>query len=238
MDTSTKGGVSGVGVGENKERQNAVAKIFTTIIFSIVICADILLAAAGLSYYFFISPMITSDVLRLTFLILFLVSYALGGAFLGLVYAVALVVERALTGAENIVHKVVGMATAAIIARIPRAAGMAMSIEEFTRVVDEQIVAMKANAEGVTGSASFVGAFIVRQVLRAVRFVYLGEFLGRVKTAGGIVTANNLDAFAREKMMTLVTDQVRAYTESIKYLVYAALVFMAALPFVAAYFAK
>lgn len=164
--------------------------VFGTLLWSVV------LTGAGIGAAFVVGGLLeTSAVAEGALGALILLAYAGAGVVLGVAGSLASTLTRAITEVEGVINRVAERLASGIVDRIPAIAmgRRGITVEEFNRILDERIAGIKKGikkeAPGEIGGGRFsirrgVSAFIMRNVLKALRFAFLNDFVESVRREG------------------------------------------------------
>ena len=213
----------------------------------------VVLTGAGVGAAFVVGGLIeTSAVAEGALGALILLAYAGAGAVLGVAGSLAATLSSAITEVEGVINRVAERLARGIVERIPAIAmgRRGITVAEFNRILDERIGRMKEEAkhEG-RGIRRVVTSFIMRNVLKALRFAFLNDFVESVRReggaekstggkeikragpthkggakggeeGGGIITGPALIGYASETAAFVATLAFKGYLEIITYLCY------------------
>ena len=160
--------------------------VFGTLLWSVV------LTGAGVGAAFVVGGLLeTSAVAEGALGALILLAYAGTGVVLGLAGSLASTLTRAITEVEGVINRVAERLARGIVDRIPAIAGgrKGITVAEFNRILNERIGRMKEEAkhEGhgtKRGIRRVVTGFVMRNVLKALRFAFLNDFVESVRREG------------------------------------------------------
>ena|ERR671918_1333191 len=154
--------------------------------------------------------------LRVAAALLLLPPYTIAGAAAGVALAATSTVRRALPEIEERLHTLVQPVMARAI-ESTRLGGAAMSVERFEQLVDDAIASVGMTAPGRRWSAGrLVARFVSGSALRLVRRLLVREFLERLRHQGlSQVTPAAVEGFAREKLVGLLAERIRAQVNAL-----------------------
>ena len=144
------------------------------------------------------------------------------GAAAGAALAITSTLRRALPEVERRLHTLVHPVMTRVI-EATRLGRTGVSLERFEQVLDDEIAALaSAPAPGRRSLPRLVARFVGRHALRLVQWLLVREFLDRLRRQGqSQVTPAAVEAFAREKLVGLLADRLRAQINAVHWTAWA-----------------
>ena len=144
------------------------------------------------------------------------------GAAAGAALAITSTRHRALPEVERRLHALVQPVMTRLI-ESTRLGRTGVSLERFERTLDTEIAALAgAPAPGRRSLPRLVAGFVGRHALRLARRLLVRDFVDRLRQRGqSQVTPAAVEAFAREKLVGVLTDRLRAQINAVHWTAWA-----------------
>jgi hypothetical protein len=163
--------------------------------------------------------------------------YFLLGLAAGVAEAFALTMKKMIALAGAAVNWIIDPFSRGILARL-EIGRKECSLDEFRVIVKEQIEGFRVPSErqSIHTAPKIVTFFFLRLFFRALKWVYLNDFLEKLKKDGKTKVASvDVERFSREQVMELILDFFREQYDYMQYATWAATVLICVGPMVLIY---